>query len=401
MGEERMRYITAFSAVLLLATAFAGAGCKKKSEAIEEINTDDSKPAVDPALAEAVAAASASAEPSAEAGQAQGGPPPTGVFPPGGADKELARGAAPKITLGGDGVAPRVKLTGLPPLGKHQLRVRLGLLQGGRAQLPVDLQVVLAVSQPKPGAGADAGAPVLTGLTVVAAVEDAKVDAARLAQQVPPDLEKAASKLEGSKVTFSVDSSGTGRDFAIELSKDAASGPVNMMNALAGLLATVTLPVPDKPVGQGALWMATTRETVLGIDTVSYRLIKLEKFEGNQAVLKIDTKRYAADARQMVPELSKDGAVEFQRFQAEGTGFVNVPTTGGFPLESKITRELQALLITTAGQAQPLLIQERVEGVIEVGAGADSGVASPAPGSPSPASAPPAPEPPPGGPQAP
>ena len=68
--------------------------------------------AIDPNLAQAVAAASV-APPTgkgAPPAQVEGGPPADGVFAPGMADKEIARGALPKLTLGSDGAEPRLKL---------------------------------------------------------------------------------------------------------------------------------------------------------------------------------------------------------------------------------------------------------------------------------------------------
>ena len=381
-----MRNPTALSALLLVLVAFSGAACKKKVESIEELDTDDKKPAVDPALAEAVAAASASAAPSANP-RAEGGPPPNGVFPPGAADKELVRGAAPKITMGGEGTEPRVRLTGLPPLGKQQMRVRFVQISG-RGGAPLDLELGMEVTEPKAAAGDAGTAP--GGRQVVGTVQSAKLDAARLAQQVPASVEAEVAKLKGSKVSFVVEPSGCGRDFVVEVSKAAGGNQNDMLSSLGGLLATVTLPVPPQPVGKGAMWMATTRETVLGIDTLSYRLIKVESFESGKAVLKIDTKRYAADARQVVPALAEGGAVEFQAFQAEGNGFVTVPTAGGLPLEGKITRDLRALLIVSSRGSQPMMMQERVEGVIEgvtaegQGGTNDSPPAQPAPAAPQP-----------------
>ncbi len=393
-----MKNTTTLSAILLLVVAFTSGGCKKKTESIEELDTKDAKPAVDPALAEAVAAASASAAPSGEAATAEGGPPQNGVFAPGKADQELVRGAAPKITLGGEGSAPRVQLTGLPPLGKHPMRVRFAQLSG-RGGIPLDLNLSLEVTQPASDS-ADAGGGT-TGRTVVATVESAQLDAARLAQQAPESVAAEITKLKGSQVSFVVDESGCGRDFTVEASKAAGGGQNDMLSSLGGLLATVTLPVPTKPVGQGAMWMATTREMVMGIDTLSYRLLKVEGFDGGNVTIKIDTKRYAADARQVVPTLGKDGAVEFQAFQAEGTGSVTVPTAGGFPLEGKINRDLRALLITGSSNAQPMMMQERVEGVFESQAAetaGDTAAAPPAPTQQPPTPPAPAPPTPPGAP---
>src|SRR5215212_4439157 len=90
--------------VLLALTACEKNEPKPESTRKEDAGTSKVE-AIDPNLAEAVAAASA-ATPGGRGGppgQVEGGPPPDGVFAPGAADKELARGALPKITLGNEG----------------------------------------------------------------------------------------------------------------------------------------------------------------------------------------------------------------------------------------------------------------------------------------------------------
>jgi hypothetical protein len=77
---------------------------QKKSDAGTKVDE------IDPNLAEAVAAASVERRGAAVPPQVEGGPPPDGVFAPGAADKELARGAMPKVTLGSEGSDPKQQL---------------------------------------------------------------------------------------------------------------------------------------------------------------------------------------------------------------------------------------------------------------------------------------------------
>src|SRR6478752_6277020 len=99
---------------LLLLSLVALAGCEKNEPKPESTRTDASAAskveAIDPNLAEAVAAASATPAPGAARAQVEGQPPLDGVFAQGGADKELPRGAAPKVTLGSAGADPKVQL---------------------------------------------------------------------------------------------------------------------------------------------------------------------------------------------------------------------------------------------------------------------------------------------------
>src|SRR5258707_6971610 len=102
---------------LRLLVLLALSGCQKNEPKAETTHKDSDAgaskvEAIDRDLAEAVAQASVSAPSGrgAAPGQVEGGPPPDGVFAPGAADKELARGALPKITLGAEGSDPKLQL---------------------------------------------------------------------------------------------------------------------------------------------------------------------------------------------------------------------------------------------------------------------------------------------------
>src|SRR5688572_18584106 len=98
----------------LTAILAAASGCKKSEEEAESTSEKKAErddgglskvAAVDPKLAEAFAASSAA--PGGPGAPAEGGPPANGIFAPGAADKEIPKGAAPKITLGNEGSTPR------------------------------------------------------------------------------------------------------------------------------------------------------------------------------------------------------------------------------------------------------------------------------------------------------
>src|SRR4051794_21034857 len=115
-----MKTSTKRSALVLSAIALASvlaSGCDKKEKQRDEGSegasdagaSKASKVAADePDLAKAMGSvAAARANPAA--GTA-GGPPPTGIFGPGEADKAAARGAPASLALGSDGSEPRVLL---------------------------------------------------------------------------------------------------------------------------------------------------------------------------------------------------------------------------------------------------------------------------------------------------
>ncbi len=365
--RSRRWSVVALGATCTVALSISAAtGCKKKPQPTGEVLSAAAGPAVDPALARAMATASGSAG-TLPPGQASAGPPESGVFGPGEADRQLARGAPAKLTVGNLGSEPRVRLTGLPPAGKSSLRVRVAAQRGNNQEVPVDVDLTLEVAGPRrSGAAVEGAAPSAAaapaGLAVVARIAAAKVDAT-LVSSVSKEVEGLVGKLKGSRIDFQLAPSGTGTAFAVTLAPAADPALGGVLNSLSDALALLTLPYPSEDVGVGAMWMATTREAVLGIDTVSYRLMKVRSIAADRVTLEVNSRRYAADARQVVPGITAQGAVELQQFKAEGSGVVEVSAARGIPDQGTVQHGLMALVLT-GEQPRPLLLQEQVRFVL-------------------------------------
>src|SRR4051812_51090 len=281
---------------VVLASAFAS-GCDKKEKQhdSESENATDAgaskanKVAADePDLAKAMGSVAA-ARGSATANP--GGPPPTGIFGPGEADKAAAKGAPASLTLGSDGSEPRVLLgpapkPGLKRAGTIELATQSDPQQGA---IPIQFAVTLETLKPKTEADAKAGeAP--APMPVVVKVTSAKINA----PGVPADLATAVSKLKGSKVEYQVGADGNAANLRTEIPKGTDPGFRDPVQALSDMLLNVALPFPTKPIGLGGFWMVTSRDKIMGLDVVTYRLVKVEKIEGTQVSLSVNTKRYAA-----------------------------------------------------------------------------------------------------------
>ncbi|MGC4094285.1 MAG: hypothetical protein QM756_41530 [Polyangiaceae bacterium] len=300
--------------------------CEKESQ-----NSDAPKPAqssaeksvaLDPDLAQAMAAASAAAPTSGAAGQ--GGPPPNGIFGPGAADRELAKGQPPKLTLGSDGADPRITLVpAQPKVGSKQSgSIQVVQQQADGGGLPVEFALTFEAQKPKGEASATAPVPVLV-----------KVTGARISMTgAPKELEAQVAKVKGSKVEYEIAADGAASNFRFEVPKGSPPEFSDLVRSLSDVLALVTIPVPDKPVGVGGYWMATSREGVLGLDLVTYRLIKVEKIEGQKVTLNVNTKRYAASPSFELPGLSANAPRALAEFQAIAEGTVEVVAGKGFPV---------------------------------------------------------------------
>jgi hypothetical protein len=337
----------------------ASSGCKDEKQQGTEgpaPSAEVNRPAVDPALAQVVASASAEVAPTKAV---PGGPPENGVFAEGAADRELPRGSPPRFTMGADGAEPRVALSSMLPKGNSQLRVRLLTSSGGRGT-PLDFRLAVEPAAPVPNPG-EAG----KASEYVARVVSADFDAAQVAVG-DPKLKAELGKLRGSRLRFKLAPSGAGSDFSIERAKTASLEFEDTLRSLSELLATILLPYPEKSVGAGAYWMATTRETVLGIDTVAYRMVMVEKVQRDSLSLKIESKRYAAShAAPDLPGLPPSaGPARIEQFKSVGQGTITVSKGNVLPTDGKLNQELIVLLGLSNQPGQPAILQVQVGALV-------------------------------------
>src|SRR6187551_3723359 len=162
MKTPTIRPALVLSAVAL-ASAFAF-GCDKKEK---ERDSEGEKAASDagsskanqvaadePDLANAMkSVAAARANPGAASA---GGPPPTGIFGPGEADKAAAKGAPASLTVGSDGSEPRVLLGSPPKLGFKRTGTIDVATQSDPQQGAIPIQFAVTLEALKPKAEGDA-----------------------------------------------------------------------------------------------------------------------------------------------------------------------------------------------------------------------------------------------------
>lgn len=322
----------------------AAVGCEKqepKSDlARKDADAGASKvEAIDPNLAQAVAAASAAAPSGPGRDQAQqGGPPPDGVFAPGGADRELSRGALPKITLGSEGSDPKQML------GPSKAPSKLGgtiqiALQSDPRQGAIPVLMNVAIEPKKVDAVNDADkAPIARPVGV--RVTGAKIDA----PGVPKDLETQIAKLKGSKIEYSILPGGAGAGFRFEAAKGAPEEFKDVVRSLSDALSLLTIPYPDKPLGTGAYFMVTSRDDFLGLDLVTYRMIKVKEVTPESVTLDVSTKRYAANRVFDFPGLPPEVDKNLAEFQATSEGTLQYPLGSLLPTQGQISSMLAAQL---------------------------------------------------------
>jgi hypothetical protein len=338
-----------FLPVLLLSSlALSLAACQKNEASQEGESTKKEKKgesaqekvgAIDPDLAEAVAAASveAPAGKGAPPKQAEGGPPADGVFAPGAADKELARGALPKITLGSEGADPKQQLGVSKTPSKLNGTIQIAL-QSDPRQGAIPVLLSLAIEPKKAEPAKDDKAAV--SLPVSVRITGAKIDA----PGVPKDLDEQLAKLKGAKVEYSILPSGAGAGFRFDVPKGAPEDFKDVVRSLSDALALLTIPYPDKPLGAGGFFMVTSRDDLLGLDLVTYRMIKVKEVAPGHVTLDVNTKRYAASRSFDFPGLPPEIDKNLVEFQASSEGTLQYSPGALLPTQGQVSSVLAAQL---------------------------------------------------------
>ena len=330
-------------AVAVAATVVMVAACESKSHSeakpAASAKADGGAPraaGVDKNIAEAVAEVAGGKGPGAS------GPPSTGVFAPGAADKEIRSGDPPMLALGGKGEGATVTFAAGPSKKKLEAKVVVSIQMGPRQAMPT---VELAVTQEVPAAAESAGDKPVAAETVL------RVSGAKLSSEqpgeLPPGLDKEITKLKGSKYHFVVGSNGAGRLAGIDLPKDADSGFVTILETVGDTLSLTMLPFPTEPVGAGAFWMVTTRGSFFGLETVSYRMMKLQRIENDRATIAMSTKHYVVSGRIGLQGLPPHKVGEFNQ---TGNGTLVVPVAQPSVIQGENTEALLANLVSD-GQA--------------------------------------------------
>ncbi|HET9934814.1 MAG TPA: hypothetical protein VFQ35_29115 [Polyangiaceae bacterium] len=324
---------------VLLGLPFLLLSCEKESPRSDApkaaASSGEKATALDPDLAQAMAAASAAA-PAQPGTAAAGGPPATGIFAPGAADREVKKGDPPKLTLGNEGKEPRITLTPVQPKpgSKQSGIISVVQQQADGSGIPIEFAVTFEAQKPKADAAPTAPVPVTVKVT------GAKIAVAG----APKDLEATVAKLKGSKIDYEVAADGAGSNYRFELSKAAPADLGDTIRSLSDVIAVVTVPFPDKPVGAEGFWMATSREGVLGLDLVTYRLIKVERIDGQKVTLNVNTKRYSATPNFDLPGLQPGAPHSLAEFQALAQGTVELVAGKGFPVGGNQNSSLRAQL---------------------------------------------------------
>jgi hypothetical protein len=287
-------------------------GCDEKSSAPAAATKSDAATdkylTADTKLTHALQAAESAS------GASDNGPPPEGIFAHGVADRRHPKGKPTTYEIASEGAEPRVSLG---PASGGDARpgdygpagLRIGEQRGRSARPTVDFTFVVA-----PAKKDDGGADWLLATIKKAAPAPAGQQLGAL----PPGMDKEIGTLAGTDLRLQLTNDGRLGDIGVQLGKTAAPELEILGQAAVETLAIVTIPLPAKPVGVGAQWIAESRMPFEGLDVIAYRAFRVKSITDNRVHLTVDMKAYAADKHAEVQGIPKDAV--FAQFDAELQG---------------------------------------------------------------------------------
>jgi hypothetical protein len=333
----------ALALVLIRIGASAGivplaAACDEKKSADSASARDagagtDKYATADPKLTRALQAAASAAASS------ESGPPPRGIFAPGVADKRHATGAPTTVETIGDGAEPRLSLGGTSPdatrAGSYGPAViELGMQMGPRVAMPtVDFGLTLHAAKKEEG-GSD---------WLVADVKKATTAKEQFGD-LPPGTDKAIASLEGTEFRIKLAADGDEADLQVQLARQAHSELERLAKSAAEALVLATVPMPSKPVGVGAQWIAESRMPLSGMDVIAYRAYRVKSIDGARVHLSVDVKAYSAGTETDLQGVPKGATLR----QIDATGQGDMELVRGEVLARKLDFQQRVVLVFDA-----------------------------------------------------
>jgi hypothetical protein len=325
----------ALSFGLFVALGLAGCADEKKAPAADAdagVVQGPQKAALGGKLGAAVAAA--------ESGQGSApskngdGPPESGVFAPGLADKAQPPGAPAKVELLGDGKEPRVLLAP-SPADEQKETVGLSVRLQQQSAITVECTLALKVDKPKEEKKTDKKADGPKSWRVLGKLATLSTGA-----QTPRDVSEKFAKLKGTELRYTLAPDGSLADFAYTLPKDAEPATEIVLKGISEAASLSMPPLPQKPVGVGGYWIVTDRASTLLLDVVRYRVYKVEKIEPNRATLSVDVRQYAVKEQVDLGALAGGQKLSVQQFQSTGKDKIEWTAAGLLPVRGETSQRM-------------------------------------------------------------
>jgi hypothetical protein len=135
-----------------------------------------------------------------------------------------------------------------------------------------------------------------------------------------------------------------------QLGKAADSDLARIGTDAAEALLFATVPLPAKPVGAGAQWIAETRMPFMGLDAIVYRAYRVKDAGPDRIRLTLDAKAYATGKEVHLQGVPPGATLE--QFEAAIGGEIELVRGEALARKSQL-QERVILVLAPAGGAQP------------------------------------------------
>jgi hypothetical protein len=276
---------------------------------------------------------------------------PHGILPEGYADRLVLAGAPPEVHLLSPGAEPRTVLRYVYKKGD---KAHIGLTTDLAMSMAIDAK---AAEEPLP---APRKTPRITMgfATTITAVDadgaahvEAVYDAAKATGGTPAEnaaVEKALAGMAGSKVSYRMTASGRVSDVVTKFDPTLQGPAREAMENAAASSSDLATPLPDAPVGIGAVWVVDSRVTSGGLDLARRTRTTLEAVKNSTITVR---QQIVALAASPVATLAKlpTASVAIADFSSRGTGTTRQGLTRLTDLEAASHVDVNLQMRITSG----------------------------------------------------
>ncbi len=289
--------------------------------------------------------ARAAAQAVAPSGSAANAPPADGVLEPARADAELAVGAVPVLTVASTGAEPKQPVPAVSLKDNTTATLELGMEMGQGQMLP---PLVLSLSlKTRPVPKGERLQPVEAKIT--------RVDLGTT--PLPEEFRRQVKKLQNCKIRFGLSEDGAPQGVVTERSSTDAEMIQDLLDAAAEGLQLSLVPMPRVPIGSGATWLVKSREKFLGIDTISYRMVKAVGATPSGIELEFDVRRYVV-GREPPAQMREQGqSLRIGEANSTARGKATTNTQLGFTQRSESSQALRLVLVGEDANAGQRVLQ--------------------------------------------
>ncbi|MDP9036840.1 MAG: hypothetical protein M3O50_18740 [Myxococcota bacterium] len=334
------RRTTATVLALAFGAALSSFACdeKKPAESHKSDAGAEKYATADPKLEKALRASSAP----------ESGPPQDGIFAAGLADQRHPKGVATKVDFTSDGSEPRLSLVG-PNDAADIARAKsygaavleLGMQMGPRVAMPtIDFGLGIGPARKDEGGGD----------WLVAEVKRA-VAAKEQPGQLPAGSDRDIASLAGTSMRVKATVDGRTSELYVQLGKGTRPEFERLAETVAEDLTLSTVPLPSKPVGVGAQWIAESRMPFGGLDAITYSAYRVKSIEGERVRLELQVKAYASSKEVPLQGIPKGASLE--QFDGQAQGELELVRGEVLARKSTVQQRVVMVLLAAGGAQAP------------------------------------------------